>query len=423
MDLTLIHNGTLIDGTGAAPVPDGALLLEDGRIVAAGERASVEAQASGESPQGVDADGGWILPGFIDTHVHMMFEVGDMMKLMADPYSLAYYQAAAYMRRSLDAGVTTVRDAGGADLGVRTAIERGLVEGPRMQISVTALTITGGHLDFWLPSGGRLDIMPETPGRPNPVCDGVEGVRKKVREVLRAGAQWIKVCSTGGVMSPTDHPRFTQFTQEELEVMVQEGAFRGGVPVMSHAQGSEGIKNAVRAGVRSIEHGIFLDDEAIELMLEHGTWLVPTLVAPLGALEAAETKGTVPEWAIRKSREVVEAHRESIARAHEAGVRIAMGTDAGVVPHGTNLREIGLMVEHAGLSPMEAIVATTGDAARCLRLEEETGTLEAGKRADVVVTDVDPLARPADLADPDRIRLVMRDGRAVKDLLEAAVPA
>ncbi|MDP2480388.1 MAG: amidohydrolase family protein [Candidatus Palauibacterales bacterium] len=423
MALTLIHHGTLIDGTGTGPVPDAALLVEDGRIVACGPASAVRASASGEEVREIDAGGGWIVPGFIDCHVHLMFEVDDLMRLLATPYSLTYYQAIDYMRKTLDAGVTTVRDAGGADLGVRTAVERGLVEGPRMQISITALTTTGGHLDFWLPSGQSLELLPETPGRPDPICDGIEGVRRKVREVLRAGADWVKVCSTGGVMSPTDHPRFTQFTQEELEVMVQEGGFRGGVPVMAHAQGAEGIKNAVRAGIRSIEHGIYLDDEAIELMLEHGTWLVPTLVAPLGALEAAESKGTVPEWAVRKAREVVEAHGESIARAHRAGVRIAMGTDCGVAPHGTNLREIGLMVELAGLSPMEALVATTGDAARCLGLQDEIGTLEPGKRADVVVTSVDPLADPAGLADPDVIELVLREGRSVKDRLGAAVPA
>lgn len=423
MALTLIHDGTLIDGTGAEPVRDAALLVEDGRIVACGPAAGVRASVSGEEVREIDAGGGWIVPGFIDCHVHLMMEVTDLMGLLTTPYSLTYYQAIGYMRKTLDAGVTTVRDAGGADLGVRTAVERGLVEGPRMQISITALTTTGGHLDFWLPSGQNLQLMPETPGRPDPVCDGVEGVRKKVREVLRAGADWIKVCSTGGVMSPTDHPEFTQFTQEELAVMVQEGAFRRGVPVMSHAQGSEGIKNAVRAGVRSIEHGFYLDDEAIELMLEHGTWLVPTLVAPLGVLEAAEAKGNVPEWAVRKARETVEAHRESMTRAHEAGVRIAMGTDCGVAPHGTNLREIGLMVELAGLSPMQALVATTGDAARCLGLQDEIGTLEPGKRADVVVTSVDPLADPAGLADPDVIELVLKEGRAVKDRLGAAVPA
>ena len=371
----------------------------------------------------IDAGGGWILPGFIDCHVHITVEVDDLMDVLATPFSLPFYEAIGYMRKTLDAGVTTVRDAGGADLGVKTAVERGLVEGPRMLISVTPLTITGGHIDFWLPSGQNLALFGEHPGRPAPVCDGAEEVRKKVREVLRAGADRIKVCSTGGVMSPTDHPDFTRFTQEELEVMVQEGSFRGGVSVMAHAQGSEGIKNAVRAGVRSIEHGIRLDEEAIDLMLERGAWLVPTLVAPLGALEAAEEKGTVPEWAVRKSREVVDSHRESIARAHEAGVRMAMGTDAGVCPHGTNLREVGLMVELAGLSPMEALVAATGDAARCLGLEDEIGTLEAGKRADVVVTSVDPLSDPAGLADPDRIALVLKDGRAVKDRLEATVPA
>ncbi len=420
MALTLIHDGTLIDGTGAKPVPEAALLVEDGRIVACGPAAGVRASASGEAVREIEAGGGWILPGFIDCHVHLTVEVDDMMRLLATPFSLPFYQAIGYMRKTLDAGVTAVRDAGGADLGMKTAVETGMVEGPRMQISITALTITGGHIDFWLPSGQQLALFGAHPGRPDPVCDGIDGVRKKVREVLRAGADWIKVCSTGGVMSPTDHPLFTQFTQEELEVMVQEGSFRKEIPVMAHAQGSEGIKNAVRAGIRSIEHGIFLDDEAIELMIERGTWLVPTLVAPLGALEAAETKGTVPEWAVRKAREVVEAHRESIARAHRAGVRIAMGTDCGVAPHGTNLREIGLMVELAGLSPMEALVAATGDAARCLGLQDEIGTLEPGKRANVVVTGVDPLADPAGLADPAVIELVLKEGRAVKDRLGSA---
>ncbi|MGD8321856.1 MAG: amidohydrolase family protein [Gemmatimonadota bacterium] len=420
MALILIRNGTLIDGTGTDPVPDAALLLDDGRVVAAGPVGTVRDAVGQDEAEEIDAGGGWILPGFIDCHVHLTAEVDDMMKMMATPFSLPFYLAIGYMRRTLDAGVTTVRDAGGADLGMKTAVEQGMVEGPRMQISITPLTITGGHVDFWLPSGQRMSLFPEHPGRPDPVCDGIDGVRKKVRQVLRAGADWIKVCSTGGVMSPTDHPDFTQFTPEELGVMVQEGVYRGGVPVMAHAQGSEGVKNAIRAGIRSIEHGIFLDDEAIELMLEHGTWLVPTLVAPLGALEQAESKGTVPEWAVRKAREVVEAHRVSIARAHEAGVRIAMGTDCGVAPHGTNLREIGLMVELAGLSPMEALVATTGNAARCLGLQNEIGTLEPGKRADVVVSSADPLKEPAALADTDRIVLVMKDGAVVKDRRAAA---
>jgi imidazolonepropionase-like amidohydrolase len=244
----------------------------------------------------------------------------------------------------------------------------------------------------------------------------VEEVRKKVREILRAEAEVIKVCSTGGVLSPTDHPEFTQFTPEELAVMVQEAAYRRGVKVMAHAQGAEGIKNAVRAGIHSIEHGIFVDDEAIELMLERGTFLVPTLLAPLAVLEAAEAGDNMPEWGIRKSREVIEAHSENIGKAFKAGVNIAMGTDAGVMKHGTNLRELGLMC-NVGLSAMDSIVATTKVAAECLGWQDKVGTLEAGKLADVIVSQTDPLADIRSLEDVANIRLVVKDGRIVKNML------
>lgn len=236
-----------------------------------------------------------------------------------------------------------------------------------------------------------------------------------MREVLRAGADVIKVCSTGGVLSPTDHPEFTQFTEEELRVMVQEGAYRRGIKVMAHAQGAEGIKNAVRAGIHSIEHGIYLDDEAIDLMLAHGTFLVPTLLAPLSVLEQAETTGKMPEYGVRKARETIEIHSESIAKAHQAGVTIAMGTDAGVMPHGTNLRELGLMV-NVGLSPMEAIVATTKVAAECLGWQDLIGTLERGKLADVIITATDPLADIRSLEKTENIVLVMQEGKVVKEL-------
>jgi imidazolonepropionase-like amidohydrolase len=253
------------------------------------------------------------------------------------------------------------------------------------------------------------------PGSPDGICNGVEEVRKKTREVLRAGADIVKVHSTGGVLSPTDHPEFTQFSQEELEVMVQEAKFRRNVKVMAHAQGAEGIKNAVRAGIHSIEHGIYLDDEAIELMLKHGTYLVPTLLAPVSVLEAAENSDAMPEYGVRKCREVVDVHRESVAKAYKAGVRIAMGTDAGVMPHGTNLRELGLMCE-IGMTPMEAIVATTKTAAECLGWEDRLGTLEAGKLADVVIAAADPVSDVRSLENPDNIAVVMKGGKVVKDL-------
>ena len=321
-----------------------------------------------------------------------------------------------YLEATLHAGITSVRDALGADLGVKKAIEEGLITGPRMQLSINALTITGGHGDGYTVSGIEMDLLPSGyPGMPSGKCDGVEEVRKKAREMLRAGAEVIKVHATGGVTSATDHPEFTQFSQAELEAIVEEGKFRKGVKVMAHAQGAEGIKNAVRAGVHSIEHGIFLDDEAIELMLEKGTYLVPTLLAPVGVLETAEEAG-MPDTAVEKSKEVIEIHKASIAKAYQAGVKIAMGTDAGVVKHGINLRELGLMTE-IGMSPMESIVASTKTAAECLGWENKVGTIEAGKLADIIIVKGNPLEDISSLADNDTIQIVMKDGKVEKNLL------
>ena len=412
MNDTYIFNGQIIDGTGREPIANGALLVRGNRIIAVGQERDVP--RPGQPHTSINAHGGTILPGLIDTHVHFMLEGLNLAQSMATPFSLVFYQAIDRMRRTLDAGITSVRDAGGTDLGMKMAVEQGLIPGPRIQISISVLTTTGGHADFWMRSGLQYDLVPPYPGHPGTslVCDGVEEVRKKVRELLRAGAEVIKVCATGGVASPTDHPDFTQFTPEELAVMVQEGAYRGGIKVMAHAQGAEGIKNAIRAGIHSIEHGIFLDDEGIELMLAHGTYLVPTLVAPIGVLEAAE-KGDVSEWAVRKARETVEIHSENIAKAYQAGVRVAMGTDAGVVPHGTNLRELGLMAD-IGMPPMDVIVSTTRLAAECLGWQDRLGTLAAGKLADIIITRTNPLTELKSLANPDNIVLVMKDGQVMK---------
>src|SRR3990172_9007532 len=313
MTHTLVRNGTLIDGNGGAPVPHAAVLIQDNRIRAAGPANSM-GLPNAEMVE-VDAGGGFILPGFIDTHVHLMLEGVNIARDLVTPFSLRFYNSVEYMRRTIEAGITSVRDAGGADAGVKQAVEQGLVLGPRMQISISVLTITGGHGDGWMQSGNEFNIFPAYPGNPDGRCDGVEEVRRKVREVLRAGAEIIKICSTGGVLSPTDHPEFTQFSPEELEVIVREAAYRRGVKVMAHAQGTEGIKNAVRAGIHSIEHGIYLDDEAIDLMLEHGTFLVPTLLAPLAVVEIGESQGTMPEYGLRKAKEVLEIHGASIAKA------------------------------------------------------------------------------------------------------------
>lgn len=417
MTYTLVKNATLIDGNGGEPLKDAVILFKDGVFKAVGTINDVP-QVSGEV-EVLDAQGGYVLPGLFDTHVHMMFEQQDYNTKLSTPFSYNFYKAMGYFQRTIEAGITSVRDAGFTDVGVKKAVEDGLFVGPRLQVSINPLTITGGHGDSWTRSG--IDMtFPTYPTMPDGIVDGPDAVHRKVREMLRAGADIIKVHATGGVMSPTDHPEFTQFSQEELEIIVREARFRKGVKVMAHAQGSEGVKNAVRAGIASIEHGIYLDDEAIELMLKHGTYLVPTLLAPVAVLEQFENSSNIPPHAAQKSREVVDIHKESFTRAHKAGVNIAMGTDAGVMPHGTNLRELGLMVE-GGMTPMEAIVATTKSAANLMGWEDKLGTVEAGKVADLVIVNANPLENIKVLEDVNNIVTVVKDGKVVKDLRKVPV--
>ncbi len=417
MPYSLLCNGTVIDGTGGKPMKNAGLLLDGRYIRTVGPVDSLTLPNT--AIQEIDAAGGYIMPGFIDAHVHIMVESFNPQRMMNTPFSLNFYTALGNMRRTLEAGITSVRDAGGADLGVKQAVDSGLIEGPRLQISITMLSTTGGHGDPWMPSGMELTLFPAYPGHPDGLCDGADAVRKKTREVLRAGADVVKIASTGGVLSATDHPEYVQFSPEELAAIVQEAAFRRGTKVMAHAQGAEGVKNAVRAGVHSIEHGIYLDDEAIELMLEHGTYLVPTLLAPTSVLQIAEATGTMPDYGVRKAKEVIDIHRESVRRAYKAGVKIAMGTDAGVMPHGTNLGELGLL-SGVGLSPLKVISAATKISAEVLGWSDWVGTLEPNKIADIVVSKADPLSDIHVLENPDNIILVMRDGVIIKDLRNKA---
>jgi imidazolonepropionase-like amidohydrolase len=395
---TLFAGGRIFDPrTGELSPAD--LVVEDGRILEVGTGL--------DGDRAVDVTGRALLPGLFDCHTHVAFSHIDMMRALQTPFSYRFYEAARNLEATLRAGITTVRDAGGADLGMKRAVEDGLIPGPRMQISIRMISQTGGHGDEWMPFGEAVRWLgPPYPGSPEAIVDGPEEVRKKVRELIRMGADVIKVATTGGVLSPRDDPRHAHFSEEELAVLVRE-ASGAGRWVMAHAQGTEGIKRAIRAGIRSIEHGIYLDDEAIAMMLERGTYLVPTLVAPTGVLAAAERGAAIPQASLQKAREVVEAHRASIRRAAEAGVRIAMGTDSGVTPHGENLRELELMAE-AGMDPGRVLAATTLTAAELMGLDGELGTLEPGKRADVVVVEGDPF----DLKTlPERIEAVYRDGR------------
>jgi imidazolonepropionase-like amidohydrolase len=275
-------------------------------------------------------------------------------------------------------------------------------------ISISMLSQTGGHGDSWQVCGGPSPTSPVHPGRPHNIVDGPDEMRRKVRELVRAGADVIKVCTSGGVLSARDDPRHAHFRDDELSVAVSEAAASGRW-VMAHAQANEGIKAAVRNGIRSIEHGIYLDEEAIGMMLDRGTYLVPTLLAPMGVIEAAERGATMPNHAIEKTRMVVATHRESVRAAAAAGVKIAMGTDCGIAPHGQNLRELSEMVA-CGMSPLDALVAPTRTAAELLGVLDDRGTIESGKRADLVVARGEPLD-VAELA--SRVRLVIQDGRVV----------
>jgi imidazolonepropionase-like amidohydrolase len=256
-----------------------------------------------------------------------------------------------------------------------------------MQISIAMLSQTGGHGDGHVLCGAQLRVP--YPGAPSGVVDGPDEMRKRVRELVREGASVIKVATSGGVLSPISDPTRGHLRDVELEVLVEE-ATAAGLHVMAHAQATDGIKAAIRSGIRSIEHGIYLDDEAIQMMLDRGTYLVPTLLAPRMVVEAADGGSRLSDRVLEKVHMVIEAHTDSISRAIDAGVKIAMGTDSGVGPHGQNLRELGLMVD-AGLTPTQALVATTKTAAELLGVEDDLGTIQEGKLADLVVVDGDPL--------------------------------
>jgi imidazolonepropionase-like amidohydrolase len=413
---TVILGATLIDGTGRDPVSNAAIVVEAGRIRAVGARTSVTL------PQGaavIEAEGMTLLPGLIDCHVHLAMRAGMALadRVMTPP-SLNLLYAVPNSRATLEAGITTVRDAGGTPAGVKMAVERGLFPGPRMLVAITILSQTGGHADGYMPScvDLRLGHFPDVP---HSVVDGVDEMRKKVREILRAGADWIKLCTSGGVLSTADDPASPQFTVEEISAAVYEASthFKR---AMAHAQSTIGIKNALKAGIASIEHGIWLDDEAIDMMKARGVYLVPTLVAPRDVITFAEANpGALPEVVVNKARSVVADHSASIRKAIQAGVKVAMGTDSGVGPHGRNARELGLMVEH-GMTPMQSIVASTSEAAKLLHLDNEVGTLEEGKLADLLLVEGNLLANITAVEDQSKLALVMKGGQIVKSRMEVS---
>ena len=401
---TVVRAGTFIDGNGGDPKRNVNIHIEGDSI----------AKIGGEIPRDatvIDRSDQTVMPGMIDCHVHLWSTPSSIEERLQKPYSLNVAEAFRNAKTTLEAGFTTVRDAGGTPLGVKQAIDRGMFPGPRLRIAVGGLSQTGGHGDSRFASG--VTARADDPEHPRTVVDGVEEVRRATRELLRAGADQIKIMTSGGVLSPSDEPTATGFSPEEIRAIVYE-AHAAGKTVMSHAQAQQGIRNAVEAGVESIEHGIYLDEETAELMKKKGTYLVATLIAPLWVIRRAERKpGSVPAYALRKAQEVVDAHQKMFTMAVKKGVPIAMGTDTGVGEHGSNAEELAWMVK-LGMTPMQAIVATTKTAAECSRLGKITGTLEVGKRADLIAISADPLADVAALQKAECITFVMRDGQVFK---------
>ncbi len=395
----LLRGVTLIDGTGAEPRTGVDVYVEQGRIANVGEHLA----ATGDT-EVLELEGYTLLPGFIDAHVHMTFTpppnyATGVVREMKEQDSDRALGGVANAWSTLEAGFTTVRNVGGtfADRALRDAIAGGIVPGPRMLVANHAITITGGHCDDT--HGYRPELLPQMQDYRAGVADSPDEVRKAVRYQIKHGADVIKVCATAGVMSSGDTLGVAQLTTPELATAVDE-ANRAGVRVAAHAHGTQGIREAVEAGVHSIEHGSILDDATVALMKAKGTVLVPTLSAGEHVMRAADA-GTLSKSSAAKARAIAPQMRKSFAMAYAADVEIALGSDAGVFAHGKNGREFTLMVD-AGMTPMDAIVAGTSGAARLLGLSD-VGTIREGNHADLVLIEGNPLDDISRLERPDGV--------------------
>lgn len=406
---TVLVGARLLDGRSPDSTADGVIVIDEiGRIVAAGSARSTTVP---EDADRIDLTGLTLLPGIIDCHVHLAMKLEPVHDQVQRSATDIVVRALQTGREFLEAGVTTVRDAGYAPAGIKRAFASGAFPGPRTQVSCQPLSQTGGHGDDWTPSGAV--IATEMSDLPPGIADGPDAVRRAARLQIRAGADWIKVMATGGVLSAADTPDASQFTEEEICAIVEEARAAGIKGTLAHAEGTAGIKNALRAGISSVEHGDLIDEEGIDLMLARDVPLVPTFTVNFALMDEGRiARGEVPPWAIEKMRYLFERQQRNFRHAVERGVRVVMGTDSfnGMYPPA----ELAYMSEY-GLGPFRAIQAATTEAAKLLGLSDEVGTLEPGKLADCVAVSGDPLSEPELWRDPARIVFVMQGGRVVAD--------
>jgi len=400
-EVVLIKAGRLIDVRAGRIVNNQAILIEGDRIKEVGPSETVSKHA----PPGarvIDLSTATVLPGLIDCHTHLTFEPSQMgYSSLGISVSREALYGAKNAKLTLEAGFTAVRNVGASgysDIAVRDAINAGDVPGPRISASGPAIGVTGGHADSTL-------LAPEFHSKADGIADGVPALMGKTREVVKYGADCIKIVATGGVLSKGDAPEATQFSDEEIRAVVAE-AHRLGRKVAAHAHGAAGIKQAVLAGVDSIEHGSFINDECIRLMKERGTYLVPTLYLAEWFMENHKRMG-VPEFMVEKAKVVMPAARQNIARAIKAGVKIAFGTDSAVYPHGQNAHEFAVMVK-LGMTPMQAIQSATVNAAELLGWSDQIGVIEPGRYADIIAVAGDPTV---DVTEMERVMFVMKGGK------------
>jgi imidazolonepropionase-like amidohydrolase len=404
----VLHAARVIDGTGAAPIANGIVLVTDDRIVAIGRQGSIAVPAGARTIELGDAT---LLPGFIDAHTHIIGR--ELRDPEAEAAAVRDYDGTgaiigvANAQKTLLAGFTTIRNVGAPnfdDMALRKVIGEGFVIGPRMENAGHAIGITGGHCDENGYKPGLMDGDPRTG-----IADGAEQIRAAVRYQAKYGADVIKMCATGGVLSEGDAVGVQQYTYDEMKTLVDE-ATKLERKVAAHAHGTEGIKTAVRAGVASIEHGSFLDEEGAKMMAQRGTFLVPTLSAG-ETVENAAKSGVLKGLRAQKALAAAQAMRNGVRIAVRNGVPIALGTDAGVGSHGTNGHEFTLMVEWGGMTPMQSIVAGTSNAAKLLGWSDRVGSLASGKLADIVAVPGDPLQ---DIRVMEKPVFVMKNGYVYK---------
>ena len=397
----------VLDASGSFTAPMDVAVV-DGKVQAADKNLAV-----GEFQDVEDFTGQWLMPGIFDLHAHLVCFADDTLRYLQMPVTRWTMECLANARQLLELGITFVRDPGGADAGMRDGIADGLAPGPTMQVAVSILSQTGGHADGFLPGPGLETsngfLLSEYPGRPASVADGVDGVRRAVREILRAGADWVKICTTGGLLSPGhDHPDTPEFAPDELDAILSE-ARRKGTPVMAHAYGGEGLTAAVKAGVRSIEHGLRLTEEQAALMAKSECWLVPTLVV-MHELADGARQGLYSQFVAEKVAEVEPILGEAVAIARSTGVRIALGTD--LISQGANLDEL-IHLNRAGMPAEEVLLAATIGGAECCGVDDRYGRIEDEFLFDAIVLSDDPTKIEV-FADPANVVAVFKGGQRVR---------